>query len=115
MPWRPNVRKWEIAGPDLGVTSTMSYSVAESGTGAPLHYHEDDELIVVLEGALEVRIGDETQTVGPDHTIVVPPRVAHAFTVLGPGSARALTFFPAPAPFDHTTYLEGSPPTHLKK
>ena len=55
VPWRPNYRKWDLAGPEQGVTSSLSYSEAAVGTGAPLHYHADDELIVILEGTLEVR------------------------------------------------------------
>ena len=71
-PWRPNYRMWHIAGPDQGVSSTLAYSQVSPGAGAPLHYHEADEIIVVLQGALEARLGDDVQRVGPDHTIVVP-------------------------------------------
>ena len=110
VPWRPNYRKWDLAGPEQGVTSSLSYSEAAVGTGAPLHYHADDELIVILEGTLEVRLGDEVHEVGPDHTLVIPPNVPHGFTIVGPDEARLLTFFPVPSPFERTTYLEGAPP-----
>ena len=110
VPWRPNYRKWDLAGAADGVSSGLSYSIAGPGTGAPLHYHEDDELIVVLEGTLEVRLGDETHTVGPDHTLVIPPETPHGFACVGPSDAKLLTFFPVPDPFDRTTYLEGTPP-----
>ncbi len=110
-PWRPNYRKWDITGPDDGTTSSdLSYSVAGPGTGAPLHSHEADELIVLLEGELEVRLGGETSRVGPDHTLVIPPNVPHGFTVVGDEDARMLAFFPVSDPFERTTYLEGGPP-----
>ena len=110
-PWRPNYRKWDVTGPNDGTTSSsLSISVAAPGTGAPLHKHEDDELIVLLDGELEVRMGDEVVTVGPDHTLVVPPNVPHGFTVTGPNSARMLAFLPVADPFSRTVYLEGSPP-----
>lgn len=109
-PWRPNYHKWDLVGPNQGVSSNLSYSVAEPGTGAPLHYHEDDELIVVLEGTIEVRLGDEVHCVGPDHTVVVPPNVPHSFKCLGPGKTKMLTFFPVPYPFKRTTYLQGDLP-----
>ena len=92
------------------MSTNLSYSVAEVGTGAPLHIHEDDELIVVLRGEVEVRIGDETQVVGPEHTIAIPPRVEHGFTVVGNSEAELLAFFPVPNPFDRTIYVEGAPP-----
>ena len=110
-PWRPNYRKWDVTGPGDGTTSSsLAISVAAPGTGAPLHRHEDDELIVLLDGEREVRMGDEVVTVGPDHTLVVPPNVPHAFTVIGRENARMLTFFPVADPFSRTVYLEGSPP-----
>jgi quercetin dioxygenase-like cupin family protein len=110
-PWRPNYHKWDITRPGDGTTSSsLSYSEVGIGAGAPLHAHESDELIVVLEGTLEARIGDEVSTVGAEHTIVVPPDVPHAFKSVGPGPARILGFFPMKDPFAHTRYLEGTPP-----
>lgn len=111
VPWRPNYRKWDIVGPETGMSTNLSYSVAQVGTGAPLHLHEDDELIVILKGELEVRLGDETRVVGPDHTLAIPPNVEHGFTIVGSSEAEILVFFPVPNPFDRTTYLEGSPPS----
>ena len=109
-PWRPGYRKWDLVGPEIGMSTNLSYSVAQVGTGAPLHVHEDDELIVVLNGEIEVRIGNETLVVGPEHTVAVPPNVEHGFTVVGGREAELLAFFPVPKPFDRTTYLEGEPP-----
>ena len=110
-PWRPNYRRWDITRAGDGTTSSsLSYSVVGVGAGAPLHTHEADELITILEGTLEVRLGEEVATVGPDHTLVIPPNSPHGFTSVGPGDARLVTFFPVPDPFNYTTYLEGAPP-----
>ena len=65
VPWRPNYRKWLITEEGDGTTAIdASVSEVGIGTGAPLHTHEDDELIVILEGTLRVRIGDETHGCG---------------------------------------------------
>ena len=110
-PWRPNYRKWDITRPGDGTTSSaVSYSEVGVGAGAPLHTHEADELIVILEGTLEARLGDEVATAGANHTLVIPPNTPHGFTNVGPGDAKLLAFFPISDPFDHTTYLEGEPP-----
>ena len=110
-PWRPNYRKWDITRPGDGTTSSsQSYSIVGVGAGAPLHSHEADELIIILEGTLEVTLGDEVTRVGRDHTLVIPPHVPHAFTSVGPGDARLMAFLPDPSPFDRTTFLEGEPP-----
>jgi quercetin dioxygenase-like cupin family protein len=116
VPWRPGYRKWDIAGHEQGVTSTFSINTAEPGAGAPLHTHTIDELIVIMEGALEVRIDGETQVVGKDHTIVIPPGAEHGFKVAGQQTAELLVFFPALDPYspEHTHYLEGSRPASVK-
>lgn len=110
-PWRPNYRKWDVTRPEDGTTSSNLFiSAAAPGAGAPLHTHTTDELIVLLEGELEVRIGDEIVTVGADHTLVIPPNMAHEFTVVGHNEARMLTFLPVTNMSGHTTYLDGLPP-----
>ena len=109
-PWRPNYRQWDLVGPEDGVSSILSMSTVGQGAGAPLHYHEADELIVILDGTVQVRLGDERREVGPEHTLAIPARVPHAFSAVGSGGARILTFFPVPDPFAHTTYLEGGAP-----
>lgn len=110
-PWRPNYHKWDITRPGDGtISSSLSYSVVGVGTGAPLHTHGADELIVILEGTVEARLGDDVSNVGADHTLVIPPNTPHSFTSVGPGDARIMAFFPVNNPFDHTTFLEGEPP-----
>lgn len=110
-PWRPNYRKWNITQSNDGTTSSdLSYSEVGVGTGAPLHKHESDELIVVLEGEIEAKLGDKTQLVNKDHTLVIPPNTPHGFKNVGKNKAKILTFFPIQNPFDHTHYLEGSKP-----
>ena len=110
-PWRPDYRKWDVTQPGDGSTSSsLSINDVGVGVGAPLHSHEADELLTVLEGTLEVRLGDEVSLAGPEQTVVVPPNVPHGFRCVGPGRARVLAYFPIQDPFDHTTYLEGSPP-----
>ncbi len=104
-----------MAGHEQGVTSTFSINTAEPGTGAPLHTHTIDELIVILEGTLEVSMDGETRTVGANHTVVIPPGAEHSFRVTGEGTAHLLVFFPALDPYsaEHTHYLEGARPASV--
>ena len=112
VPWRPGYRKWDVTLAEHGVSSSLSLNTAEPGTGAPLHTHKIDELIMVMEGTLEVRINGETHTVGKDHTVVIPPGAEHGFKVVGETNARLIVFFPHMDPYspENTTYLEGSRP-----
>ena len=116
VPWRPGYRKWDIAGRDQGVTSTFSLNTAEPGTGAPLHTHTMDELIVVLDGTLEVRVDGVTHTVEKDHTLVIPPGCEHGFKVVGDKNAQLMVFFPTLDPYSNgqTAYLEGARPDSVK-
>ena len=76
-----------------------------------------DELIVVLEGTLQVSLDGQTHTVGPDHTVVIPPGAAHGFTVTGHDEAHLLVFFPALDPYsaEHTHYIEGARPESVSE
>ena len=51
IPWRPGYRNYVLAGQAQGVSVSSSMGVLEQGAGAPLHFHEEvDEVIVVVEG-----------------------------------------------------------------
>lgn len=116
VPWRSNHRRWDITRHDDGTTSTsMSYFVVGVGEGAPLHSHDVDEFIVVLEGQLEARLGDEVHTVSADHTLVIPPNTPHGFRSVGPGDARLLVFFPTSDPWSDTKFHDGTPPESLRR
>ena len=115
VPWRPGYRKWDITTAEHGVSTSLSLNSAEPGTGAPLHTHTVDELIVVMSGVLEVRIDGETHRVEKDHTLAVPPGSEHAFKAVGDEPAELLVVFPTMDPYtpEHTTYLEGSRPASV--
>ena len=111
IPWRPGYRSFILAGEAQGVEVSSSLGVLERGAGAPLHFHEAvDEVIVVLEGTLDVRIGDERRLVGKNETISVPARTPHAFTAVSHEGARFIAFLPKQGAHLATTYLEGGPP-----
>ena len=116
VPWRPGYRKWDIVGREEGLTSTLNISTGEPGAGAPLHTHTIDELIVIMEGTLEVRIDGEIRTVGKNHTVAIPTGAEHGFHVVGDQTAEIMVFFPALDPYseEHTHYLEGARPASVK-
>ena len=111
IPWRPGYRRFTLAGKDEGVACSASLSVIEPGAGAPTHFHNTaDEVIVVLDGMLEMWIGDERRLVGANHTVALPAGVRHGFVAVGPDPARILAFLPQSGEAVATTYLEGVPP-----
>jgi quercetin dioxygenase-like cupin family protein len=111
MPWRPGYRRFTLAGKDQGLACSASLSVIEPGAGAPTHFHNTaDEVIVVLDGMLDMWIGDERCRVGANHTVALPAGVPHGFVAVGDTPARILAFLPQAGEAVATTYLDGGPP-----
>jgi mannose-6-phosphate isomerase-like protein (cupin superfamily) len=107
VPWRPGYRYFSLAGKDQGIACVVSQAIVQPGAGAPLHLHnDDDEVLIVLEGTLDVRLGEERCLVEAGHTISIPAGVPHSFTAAGLVPAKFIGFLPR---IGETTFLEGGP------
>jgi quercetin dioxygenase-like cupin family protein len=104
---RPGYRRRPLAGKENGFELTFDYHIVEPGAGAPPHYHEVDELLVILEGEVEARLGEAVLKARRNQTVAVPKKAHHSFTSLGPKPAKVLVFFPVADAFSerYTTYL----------
>ncbi len=61
----------------------------EPGGRLSLQYHERRaEFWVVLDGGLEITLGDRVWLAAPNEEIVIPRRVAHRVRNIGPDAAR---------------------------
>jgi hypothetical protein len=70
--------------------------MAPAGGGPPPHlHHEQSETFHVIEGALEVLLGDRTVTARAGSTIYVPPGTVHAFKGVAPRSRLLSIHSPA--------------------
>ena len=82
--------------------ATMSCSAAstyEPGKRVPRHAHEQTEqLMVIMDGAVDMTIGDEQRTLVPGDVVCVNRGIEHELY-----SANGVTFFEAlaPVPLDH--------------
>jgi uncharacterized cupin superfamily protein len=72
--------------------------VATAGDSVPLHRHPWDEISYLLEGEVELQIGDQMVQATPGCFINLPTGVPHAFNVLSPqakflvGTSKAIAF-----------------------
>jgi quercetin dioxygenase-like cupin family protein len=68
---------------------TLTFAHWEFAKGADIHAHshEQEEVWQVLEGELQVTIGEETRVAGPGMVAVVPPDTAHSVVALSDGKA----------------------------
>ena len=107
VPWRPGYRHFSLAGKDQGIACVVSQAVVQPGAGAPLHFHvAEDEVLIVLEGTLDVRLGDERCFVEAGHTLSIPAGMPHSFVATGNAPAKFIGFLPK---IGETTFLEGGP------
>lgn len=73
-----------------GVFSVVEIVTPPQGKVA-LHVHErEDELVHVLEGTIEVTLGDQTMTAKPGVLALLPRGVPHGFTNVGDVPSRVL-------------------------
>ncbi|MBD2233945.1 cupin domain-containing protein [Phormidium tenue] len=83
------------------------YALAEltdtAGSGAPLHSHPWEETFYILEGELEVQIGNQQQVCTVGSVAHVPANAVHSFKILSPVARALLLIAPASA---EAFYLE---------
>jgi mannose-6-phosphate isomerase-like protein (cupin superfamily) len=106
----PGIEHLTLAG---GAQSLKRLSVwrqtMAQGSATPVHQHDCEEVVLVLEGSGEVRWDGGSLSFGPDSTLVIPPRVAHEIvntgavplvTVAAFSATPVGTFLPDGAPLE---------------
>jgi quercetin dioxygenase-like cupin family protein len=79
----PNLISVLAEGADTGGRLTVMEIVGREGAEPPPHTHRvDDELVHVLSGEVEFRIGHETVRAGRGDTLFLPHGVEHGYRVL---------------------------------
>jgi mannose-6-phosphate isomerase-like protein (cupin superfamily) len=76
------------AGGENRITTGMS--VYPPGTGAPMHSHNCDEHVTVLDGEAEVLVDGEITRLGRYDTTYIPAPVPHLFRNVGETPLRIL-------------------------
>lgn len=67
----------------------MTFVEYMAGSAVPSHSHFSDQITYVLEGSLEVTVGDEQRVLGPGEGVRIPPNVEHSSRPVD-GAAKAL-------------------------
>lgn len=93
-------------------SSIANQSLAEArlpaGTSTTPHYHQrTEEIYYILEGQAEMRIEQETRSVGPGDAIAIPPGKVHQITNSGATPLKFLCMC-APAYEHDDTFLVAS-------
>ena len=53
------------------------------GGATPVHYHECEEIIVVLKGSGRMALAGQPNEFGPETTLIIPPNTIHQLTNTG--------------------------------
>jgi mannose-6-phosphate isomerase-like protein (cupin superfamily) len=80
------------ADDSAGLVSFFEFTLGAWESGPSLHLHRtSDESFYVLNGNLEMQVGEQRYLLGPGEFAWVPRGTAHTFANAGPVAARALT------------------------
>ena len=77
---------------------TIGELVIHHGAALRLHTHPTDEAIILLEGSVQMIVGDESRTVTPGDTLLAPPGTPHRLVNESGADARMYTIFPTDNP-----------------
>jgi quercetin dioxygenase-like cupin family protein len=89
---------WDVTGASLQVIRARM----SPGADFPIHEHPQEQIIVVLEGALEFTIDGETRIVRAGGVIHAAPNVPHGGRVHGPDEVVTIeAFHPVRNDFGH--------------
>lgn len=87
----------KLTGKDTSGLYTLIEQYNNPGMEIPLHVHQDeDELFHVLEGALEIQVGEEIKLLKAGDIGFCPRGIPHSWKVVGDDKAKVmLSIFPA--------------------
>jgi quercetin dioxygenase-like cupin family protein len=77
------------------VSLTVQEVVMNPGLTTPLQTHATDVAFMMLEGSIQMIVGDEVRTVRSGHTLLAPPHVPYKLVNNTWVSARMLMVYPA--------------------
>lgn len=95
----PRIRTRILVSADRGAKETAIWEQWIYAEGRiPLHYHEVEEVLIILEGKARLTLNEEITTVTAPVTIVIPARQLHALQPQGEEEVHLLAFFPTNDP-----------------
>ncbi len=86
-----------ISAENGSASTQVVYFTLEPGKTLGRHAHSADETLLVLEGTLEVSMGDDRQRLSAGELALIPAGVVHDTPNAGSGILRGVVFFPSAA------------------
>jgi quercetin dioxygenase-like cupin family protein len=110
----PRTRRRTLASRDLGATeTTVSEQWLPPEGYIPLHYHEVEEVVILLRGEVEVTLDGQKELVSAEATLVIPAGSVHGMRPApNSGEVYLLALFPTLEP--KMFFPDGSQSTEWK-
>lgn len=80
--------------PVLGENTLTNFVRFEPHTEAPVHVHEEEQIVIVLDGEFEFSLDGDVRTMRPGDVAVIPPWVPHGARTLGSSCSEVDVFTP---------------------
>ena len=96
----PRGRRRILASPDLGAAATCVFEQWLPAEGyIPLHYHDVEEVVVIMRGELEVTLAGQQQLAAVATTLIIPAGAVHGMRPSpDSGEVYLLAIFPSAEP-----------------
>lgn len=95
--WRDGVETRMYASAATGAHQLCIFEQwCAPGHGAPAHIHAVEELLRIVAGEAEVRLGDEWRQVAAGASVLIPAGVVHGFRNIGDGPLQVLAILAEP-------------------
>ncbi len=99
-----------VARPIVGERMTMALVELEPGRAVAEHHHENEQLGFVVQGTMQMKIGDETRDLVAGDTYTIPSDLPHSVVRTGPQGCVVIDVFaPVRADWDAVERDEPSP------
>ena len=85
-----------LVGGNGAEQSSLVYVELEPGKALGEHMDSPEETLLVLDGDVEMQIGQDRVRARRGQLAVVPPMIPHSVRNVGRGTARVVGFFPSP-------------------
>jgi mannose-6-phosphate isomerase-like protein (cupin superfamily) len=87
----PGIDHQTLAGHRDGLAGLEIWNqMLEPHAETPVHYHECEEVVVVLQGSGRAVIAGEAQDFGPNSTLVIPTKAVHQLVNTGEGTMQLI-------------------------
>ena len=84
----------------------ISIHIIKTNSGAPLHIHENEEIIFVINGAIKVEVEKELIDAKEGQIVLIPQKAKHSLKNQNKKDAKIAIIFATNDPFSKTKYLK---------